>query len=175
MKNGNKKIFAFVFILFFLLALSVCAYFVLKNSAGKLDGKMASYKVLHVIDGDTFVVKDNGSEKKVRMIGIDAPESAAYDKSENTPEGKAAAEYLKKLIEGKTVKLEFDVGMYDQYDRLLAYVYYNGEMINKVLLKEGYAVTMTIQPNIKYADEFYELQKEAQRSKKGFWKDYFEN
>lgn len=48
-------------------------------------------------------------------------------------------------------------------------------MINKVLLKEGYAVTMTIQPNIKYADEFYELQKEAQRSKKGFWKDYFEN
>lgn len=131
------------------------------------------YKVLKVADGDTFTIKRDGKEIKVRMIGIDAPESVAPDEygKPNTKEGKNAAEYLKKLINDKNVYLEFDLDTYDQYSRLLAYVYLSDEttMVQELLLSEGYVQVMTIQPNVKYQDRFLALQRQARGSGKGFW------
>ena len=131
------------------------------------------YKVLKVADGDTFTIKRDGKETKVRMIGIDAPESVAPDEygKPNTKEGKNAAEYLKKLINDKNVYLEFDLDTYDQYSRLLAYVYLSDEttMVQELLLSEGYVQVMTIQPNVKYQDRFLTLQRQARESGKGFW------
>ena len=131
------------------------------------------YKVLKVVDGDTFTIKRDGKETKVRMIGIDAPESVAPDEygKPNTKEGKNAAEYLKKLINDKNVYLEFDLDTYDQYSRLLAYVYLSDEttMVQELLLSEGYVQVMTIQPNVKYQDRFLTLQRQARESGKGFW------
>lgn len=131
------------------------------------------YKVLKVADGDTFTIKRDGKETKVRMIGIDAPESVAPDEygKPNTKEGKNAAEYLKKLINDKNVYLEFDLDTYDQYSRLLAYVYLSDEttMVQELLLSEGYVQVMTIQPNVKYQDRFLALQRQAREAGKGFW------
>lgn len=126
-------------------------------------------KVTRVVDGDTIIVDLNGVEERVRLIGIDTPESVHPDASRNLPEGKVASEFTKSRLEGKEIELEFDVQERDQYGRLLAYVWYNGEMFNKVLLQEGYARVATYPPNVKYVDEFTEIQKVARENNKGFW------
>ena len=74
-------------------------------------------KVTRVVDGDTIIVDLNGVEERVRLIGIDTPESVHPDASRNLPEGKVASEFTKSRLEGKEVKLEFDVQERDQYGR----------------------------------------------------------
>ncbi len=127
------------------------------------------YKVVRVVDGDTFVVDFNGKDEKVRLIGVDTPESVHADKSKNTKEGVMTSDYTKSKLNGKTVKLEFDVQERDKYGRLLAYVYIDGEMYNKHLLEIGYAKVATYPPNVKYVEDFTELQKEARENKIGLW------
>lgn len=129
------------------------------------------YEVVRVVDGDTIVVKYNGVDEKVRLIGIDTPESVHADESKNTEEGVLVSDYTKKMLTDKKVGLEFDVSKRDKYGRLLAYVYLDGEMYNKILLKEGYARVATYPPNVKYVDEFVKLQKEARENNKGLWQE----
>ena len=128
------------------------------------------YQVVRVVDGDTIVVNFNGKEEKVRLIGVDTPESVHPDKSKNTEEGVKASEYTKERLSNKSVKLEFDVQERDKYGRLLAYVYIDGIMYNKELLEKGYAKVATYPPNVKYVDELKELQKNAREQKVGIWK-----
>lgn len=116
----------------------------------------ANYKttVIRVVDGDTIVVNYNGIEEKVRLIGVDTPESVHPDSSKNGEAGLAASEYTKNRLDGQEVELEFDVQQRDMYGRLLAYVYIDGVMFNKTLLEDGIANLATYPPNIKYVDEF---------------------
>ncbi len=109
-------------------------------------------EVVWVSDGDTIICKIDGQEVTVRLIGIDAPESVHSNPDLNTEEGKIASEYLKNLLTGKTVGLEYDKEKVDRYDRTLAYVWYKGELVNKKILEEGHARLMIIPPNEKYAD-----------------------
>ncbi len=115
------------------------------------------YIVTRVVDGDTFIVDFDGVSERVRLIGIDTPESVHPDKSKNTDAGITASEYTRSLIEGKQVELEFDVQERDMYGRLLAYVYVDGVMLNKTLLREGYAALSTWPPNVKYVDDFRKI------------------
>ena len=117
-----------------------------------------------VVDGDTIVVILDGKKEKVRMIGIDTPESVHPDKSRNTPMGKIASKYTKDNLEGKYVALETDVQERDKYGRILAYVYLDDKMFNKTLLEEGLARLMTIPPNVKYADDFKKIEAERQNN-----------
>ncbi len=126
-------------------------------------------KVIRVVDGDTLLVDLNGKEERVRLIGVDTPESVHPDVAKNLPEGKVASEFTKLKLEGKEVILEFDVQERDQYGRLLAYVWIDGVMFNKVLLEEGYARVATYPPNVKYVDDFIKAQEEARKNNKGFW------
>lgn len=127
------------------------------------------YSIVRIVDGDTIVVNYKGTEEKVRLIGVNTPESVHKDSSKNTEEGQIASEYTKNLLTGKKVKLEFDVSPRDKYGRLLAYVYLDEKMVNKTLLEEGYAKIATYPPNVKYVDEFTKIQKKARENKKGFW------
>lgn len=132
-----------------------------------IDGQ---YEVVSVTDGDTFEINYNGTKTKVRLIGVDTPESVHPNSKKNNEYGEEASKYTKSLLEGKTVKLEFDVSPKDKYGRLLAYVYLeNGEMLNEELLKEGYAQVATYPPNVKYVENFKAIQKEARENKVGFW------
>lgn len=117
-----------------------------------------------VVDGDTIVVLMDGKKEKVRMIGIDTPESVHPDKSRNTPMGKIASKYTKDNLEGKYVTLETDVQERDKYGRVLAYVYLDDKMFNKTLLEEGLAELMTIPPNVKYVDDFKKIEAERQNN-----------
>lgn len=112
------------------------------------------FDVVRVVDGDTIVVDYYGAYEKVRLIGIDTPESVHSDESKNTVAGVNASEYTKKLLADEQVTLEFDVEKRDQYDRLLAYVYVGNEMVNKKLLEDGIAVIATYPPNTRYLKDF---------------------
>lgn len=143
-----------------------------------------SCEVTKVYDGDTFECKlENGERVKVRLIGIDTPESKrnkkAYRDAQRSGKsveeivrlGQKAAEYTERLIPpGTVVYLETDVQVHDKYGRLLAYVYLpDGRMLNEVLVEEGYATVYTFPPNVKYAQRFVELQRKAVKEGKGLW------
>lgn len=127
--------------------------------------------VTKVVDGDTFWVKrSNGKEEKIRLIGIDAPESRKTGNKDVGYYGKEAKAYLEKLLLGKSVRLEYDVSRTDRYKRTLAYAYLqNGTFLNEHLIREGYAMTLTVPPNVKYAERLAKLQAEARQKKKGLW------
>lgn len=129
------------------------------------------YQVLRVIDGDTLLLDMDGEEKRVRLIGVDTPESVNPDESKNSKEGKIASQFTKDLMTDAPVFLEYDVQREDDYGRTLAYVYTDRgkTMLQDLLLEAGMATTMTIQPNSKYADRFYKKMVEARENNAGFW------
>ncbi len=127
--------------------------------------------VTKVVDGDTiWVTGKNGPEEKIRLIGIDAHEVRNSPRKKAGFYGKEATNYLRKRIQGKKVRLEYDVRRYDQYRRTLAYVYLeDGTFINAEMVRKGYAVVMTVSPNVKYADKFILYQQEARNNNRGLW------
>lgn len=127
------------------------------------------HKVVRVVDGDTIIIDYKGKEERLRLIGVDTPESVHPDKSKNSELGEKASKFTKDKLEGQKVKVEFDVQERDHYGRLLAYVYLNDVMFNKTLVKEGYAQVATYPPNVKYTDDFIALQKIARNDNKGLW------
>ncbi len=130
------------------------------------------YTVTRVVDGDTFWIDDDSREVvKIRLIGVDAPESRNSGKRLKGWFGSESSVYLAQLIEGRKVRLEYDVSRYDRYGRTLAYVYLDdGTFINADLVRKGYATVMTMPPNVRHADEFVRLAEKARRQKKGLWK-----
>lgn len=132
---------------------------------------LGPYEVVRIVDGDTIIVELDGGEEKLRMIGVDTPESVHNDLEKNVPYGKVSSDYTKDMLEGREVWLEMDVEERDRYGRLLAYVYLDGEMFNRMLLEEGHATIITVPPNVKYAEEFEGLQEEARREGRGLWKE----
>ncbi len=155
------------------------------SSEGKLSipfGKSYNYEeilVKRVVDGDTIQL-ENG--ERLRLIGIDTPEmhdsSKLYRDSRKTNQdvetikklGKKSYEFTRSLIEGKRIRLEFDVEKHDKYSRLLGYVYLkDGTFVNAEIVKSGFASLMTIAPNVKYADLFKALYKEARENNRGLW------
>lgn len=129
--------------------------------------------VTKVVDGDTFWADDGTSKGlKIRLIGIDAPESRKTFKKEVGYFGKEAKTYLTNLLSGKSVRLEYDLNRTDQYGRTLAYVYLeDGTFVNAELVRNGYAMTLTVPPNVKFADEFVKLQEDARENNRGLWKE----
>ncbi len=136
--------------------------------------------VTRAVDGDTLVLENN---ERVRLIGIDTPEMHESNKLNRDAQrlgqdveiikqlGRRSYEFTKKLVEGKRVRLEFDVERYDKYKRLLAYVYLlNGTFLNAEIVQQGYASLMTYPPNVKYADLFLKLYTEARQNQRGLWK-----
>lgn len=129
------------------------------------------YPVTRIVDGDTFWV-DDGSEKgiKVRLTGVDAPETRNSRNKVKAAFGDESTRYLTGLIAGKRVRLEYDIDTLDQYGRTLAYVYLeDGTFVNANMLKEGYAMVLTVPPNVKYTEEFVKLARKARERNRGLW------
>ena len=125
-----------------------------------------THRVRRVVDGDTFVLA-NGD--RVRLIGVDTPETV-HPKKPVEHYGREAGAFTKKMIQGKTVILEFDVQKRDRYNRLLAYVFLeDGTFLNAELLRQGYANIATFPPNVKYVDLFRRLAREARENERGLW------
>ncbi len=126
-------------------------------------------KVEYVIDGDTIIVE---GKRKVRYIGVDAPEIIYATNTGDKSYRCFAKESLianEKIVEGKTVKLVKDVSDKDKYGRLLRYVYSGDIFVNEYLVKNGFAVSEPIFPNLEYSRLFYNSQKMASDKKIGLW------
>ncbi len=185
MKKGFILLLAFIF-LQIVYVFSGCD-FANYSQQGKIAipfGKSYNYDdilVTRVVDGDTLKLEN---AERVRLIGIDTPEmhesNKLYRDSQKTNMdintikalGRESHRFTKDLVEGKRVRLEFDVEKRDKYDRLLAYVFLkDGIFVNAEIVKQGYASLMTYPPNVKYVDEFKKLYREARENNRGLWKE----
>ncbi len=126
-----------------------------------------TYEVLvtRVIDGDTIEIE--GSQR-IRYIGIDSPETVNPN-IKTQCFGTAAAGKNKELVEGKRVSLEKDVSETDKYGRLLRYVYLGDQLVNELLVREGYAHALSYPPDTKYQNQLNQAQEEAQQGSRGMW------
>ncbi|MEM9202683.1 MAG: thermonuclease family protein [Actinomycetota bacterium] len=124
-----------------------------------------------VVDGDTIIVEINGARERVRLLGIDTPESVA----ENRPDqcyGQESSDYLSGLLPpGTDVTLIRDVEARDQYDRLLAYVVRSSDQlfINLDLIEQGYAGVLIYEPNSYYRNLFEDAEDSAFAADIGLW------
>jgi micrococcal nuclease len=153
------------------VALAALAFSVASRSrSDDAPGATLSARVLRVVDGDTIRVALRGRVERVRYIGIDTPESV----KPGTPVqcfAKRASAANAQLVAGRTVRLVGDVEQRDRYGRLLAYVYRepDGAFVNARLVRDGYARTLTIAPNVAHARELADLARAARRERRGLW------
>jgi micrococcal nuclease len=127
-----------------------------------------SARVVRVVDGDTIDVELGGATLRVRYIGVDTPETVDPRRPVGCF-GQEASDSNKALVDGMQVELEKDVSETDSFGRLLRYVYVGGEMVNEVLVREGYAQVSTFPPDVKYVDRFLAAQREAREADRGLW------
>ena len=131
----------------------------------------ANGRIVKVVDGDTVDVSMNGRTERVRLIGIDTPET----KKPNTPIqcfGPEASKHINELLPVDTpVLVQRDVEARDPYGRLLGYVYRTSDnlFVNQDLIINGFARPLSIAPNTAFASEFATLAQTAQNSKIGLW------
>lgn len=176
-----KKIFRYVIIGSLLGSFIFYCGIALSEQPVKAGAKSRLFYVERVIDGDTIKLSNGG---RVRFIGVDTPEvyysnklirdakKSKRDRATIQKLGRRASDFTKNLLNGKRVRLEYDVQRRDRYGRILAYVYIeDGTFVNAKLLEEGYAQVLTITPNVKYSEYFLKLQREARENKRGLWAD----
>ena len=173
-KLGPKK-------LILLVVAAVAAYFF--GGQGLVDQQDDSGfivgTVTRVVDGDTAVINVDGQDRRVRLLGVDTPETVHPNKPVQFY-GKEASSFTKESLTGQRVWLEYDKNPQDRYSRHLAYIWtakpanitdatIRRDMFNARLLLGGYAKVLIIKPNTRYAKEFAEFESEARSSRRGVW------
>jgi len=124
-----------------------------------------------VVDGDTIRVRIKGREERVRLVGIDTPESVKPGTPVQCYALAASARTKALLPKGAAVRLVRDVEERDRYGRLLAYVYRARDdlFVNLALVREGYAVPLTLPPNVAHTDEIVAASRDARQHGRGLW------
>lgn len=127
--------------------------------------------VVEVIDGDTVDLSIAGHRQRVRLIGVDTPETKHPRKPVECYGHEATVFTESLLAHGIEVRLERDSEARDAYDRLLVYVYRNSDdmFINLELVRKGFARPLIIEPNLTYADKFTAAARYAQANNWGLW------
>jgi micrococcal nuclease len=127
--------------------------------------------VERVVDGDTIIVEVNGQRERVRLLGIDTPESVAQNRPDQCYGAESSTYVTALLPEGTEVALVLDEEARDQYDRLLAYVVRTSDnlFINLDLLEQGYAGVLIYDPNNHYESLFRAAERAAEDADVGLW------
>ncbi len=127
--------------------------------------------VVKVVDGDTLDIVRDGKTVRLRLIGLDTPETVDPRKIVQCFGTEASAE-AKRLLIGQVVRVETDSsqGEHDVYGRMLAYVYLpDGTLFNKYMIAKGYGHEYTYRLPYRYQSDFKAAEKEAREKKKGLW------
>ena len=129
------------------------------------------YPVKKEVDGDTFWLEDGCEGVKVRLIGIDAPESKnVFKKVKKEPFGDESTAFMSTLLKEQKIRIEYDIDTFDQHGRTLVYAYTeSGIFLNKAMIDEGLAMISTFPPNVKYESLFYQAQKIARKEQNNIW------
>lgn len=127
-------------------------------------------ELVKTIDGDTIKIMYDGEERNVRYLLIDTPETN-HPRLGKQPFGDKAKERNRELLNSGKLEIEFDIGpKFDKYDRLLAYVYIDGESVQERLLEEGLArVAYVYPPNTRHLDSFEKAEQRAKKAGIGIW------
>lgn len=127
--------------------------------------------VLRVVDGDTIMVLFDDRPTRLRLIGIDAPESYTHhDKTQRTHIGESVSRIVEAWLKSKTIYLEYDTEREDLYGRQLAYGWIDShQMINEILAREGLVDVKRYEPNVRYNDYFAMLKHLAKKEQRGIW------
>jgi micrococcal nuclease len=127
----------------------------------------SSIRVERVVSGQTIEYLDpttpTPTMQPVRLIGIAAPDL------NQAPWGRAARERLRQLTQGQEVLLELGSESRDRYNRVLAYVWLDGVLLNEQLVQEGYVLAEEQLPNTKYSQQLQHAQLEARLMERGIW------
>lgn len=156
MGEGMKKI----------IILFICLFLNMSVNAEEIDVKFSK-----CVDGDTAKFLYKNEEITARFLAIDTPESVHPTIGEE-PFGKDASEYTCKALQSaETIVLEFDKNSdkKDKYDRYLVWVFIDGELLQKKLIKKGYAEVAYLYDDYKYTAELEKEQKKAKEKKIGIW------
>ena len=143
-----------------------------RDSAAAPDLDPGAATVERVVDGDTLVIRVQGQTERVRLIGIDTPESVDPRRPVECFGKEAAAHLAELLPEGTPVRLERDVEARDRFDRLLAYVYRQRDdlFVNLAMVRDGFAAVATFPPNVAHVESFVSAQREAREASRGLWR-----
>ena len=132
-------------------------------------GSAGAVTVQRVVDGDTVVVRAGGRSERVRLIGVDTPETVDPRKPVQCYGPEASAHTKERLAPGTRVTLEPDAEARDKYGRLLAYVYVGGVRYDDELLRLGYARLLIIPPNGVHARAMLRAALDARAARRGLW------
>lgn len=144
----------------------------IKNPFKKDPVPIGYYRVTEAVDGDTIVVDMNGNSERIRMIGVDTPETHHPEKPVQCF-GLAAAKFTHDLLQDKVVRLESDPQSTnrDRYQRLLRYVYTeNGTFVNRELISQGYGFAYVSFP-FDHQTDFLSAERDARSNNRGLWGD----
>ncbi|MCA9765072.1 MAG: thermonuclease family protein [Carnobacterium sp.] len=149
------------------------------NSSVGVEEQKVMIELERVIDGDTIVYTENGESKKMRLLLIDTPESTTAKSGTIQPFGKESKEFLTDYLVGKNLSLAYEEteeqeDQEDQYGRVLAYLFADGELVQKKLVREGLARVGYEKGQEIYLDDLKEAEQAAMLEKKNIWsiKDY---
>ena len=127
--------------------------------------------ILKVVDGDTVDIDINGNTERVRLIGVNTPETKHPTKPIECF-GPEASAYLTQLLpKGTHVRIERDIEARDRYGRMLLYLYRASDnlFINLDLVLRGYGTPMSIEPNIFHRNDFVHAAALAETTNVGLW------
>lgn len=128
----------------------------------------ATARVTSVVDGDTLEVMWRGRAERVRLLGVDTPETVDPHRPVGCY-GREAAAFTHRRLQGRTVRLRFDRQRRDRYGRLLAYVEVDGGRFNDELLTGGYARLLVIPPNGRHGRAMLDEELAARSAGRGLW------
>ncbi|SRR5258705_6807914 len=134
-------------------------------------GVQGPFAVTKVVDGDTIWVDNNGKRQKIRMIGLDTPESVDPRKPVQCFALEASAQ-AKTILGGQSVYLETDPSQnsVDRYGRTLAYVWTaSGRLFNLDMITDGFAVEYTYDLPHRYPQDFKATENDARTQERGLW------
>lgn len=139
--------------------------------AGDHGGDAARATVSHVVDGDTVDLRFGEGTERVRLLGIDTPETVKPNTPVQCFGPEASARTKSLLAPGTGVRVARDAEARDRYGRLLLYIYRStdGLFVNEALVAEGFARTLSIAPNTAHASELSAAAASAERAGRGLW------
>ncbi|MGP4042047.1 thermonuclease family protein [Gracilibacillus sp. D59] len=133
------------------------------------DDNFAKATVSRVVDGDTVNIDIDGQEETIRLLLVDTPETK-HPNLPVQPFGPEASNFAVEKLTGKEVKVEFDGPERDKYDRLLGYIWVDGENFNQLLLEEGLArYAYVYDPPYTHQDEMKQAEQLAREAEIGIW------
>jgi micrococcal nuclease len=127
-----------------------------------------TFAVQRVVDGDTVVLETIGI---VRLIGVDTPETVDPRRPVQYF-GREAATFLRSMLEGQSVRVEYDQLRLDRYRRTLAYLFLpDNTFVNLEIVRQGYGHAYVLYP-FKHLELFRAAERQAREGAKGFWRPH---